>query len=94
MVIGYDYTHSNIGADGKDYITFMIEPERLDSHGMRCARAVDITNDYKKNIARISTFQWIYGYVKNFEVIKILKEQTVSDIEVPVIMKKLGITIK
>lgn len=94
MSVGYDYTHSNIGADGTDYITFMTEPERLDCHGMRCANAISITNNYRKNTATVSAFRWIHGYVKDNEIIKVLKEETISDNEVPALMKRLGITIK
>lgn len=94
IMFGYGYMHSKIGSDGKDYITFMIEPEVVDSHGMRWARAVDITNDYKKNTAQISTFRWVQGVPSDWKIIKVLKEETVSDSEVPALMEKLGIVIK
>src|SRR5574344_466330 len=35
-----DFTESKIGADGTDYITFMIEPERIDDRGLRYGKAI------------------------------------------------------
>lgn len=93
MAAGYDYTHSELGSDGKDYITFMTEPEKLDTHGMRWGGAIDITNDYKKNEALISRFQWRHGTPQDFEVLKVYKGQTICDAEVPTVLEKLGIKI-
>lgn len=93
-MIGYDYTHSNIGKDGKEYIMFMIEPERLDSRGLRNGRAINISIDHKKQTTVICRFRWIGGIPHDFELIKRLKGEVITDSEIPDLMSKLGIVLR
>ena len=93
MDFAYDYTHSEMDASGKDYISFMTRPERLDNNGLRYGPAICIFNDYIKNCATVFQFRWQIGRPFGFEQIAVLKEETICDTEVPALMNKLGITI-
>ena len=93
MAFGYDYTHSEIGANGEAYITFMTRPKRLDNNGLRYGPAIYILNDHIKNCATVFQFRWQFGRPFGFEQIAVLKEETICDTEVPALMNKLGIII-
>ena len=93
MNYGYDYTHSNLGKDGEEYITFMIALEVLDKHGMRNGLAIDIHINHVKQTTTVYKFLWWHGYVKNVEHIKTLKDEIITDNEVPALMKELGIKV-
>lgn len=93
MNYGYDYTHSSIGKDGEEYITFMIAPEILDKHEMRNGLAIDIHINHAKQTTTVYKFLWWHGYVKNLEHIKTLKDVIITDNEVPALMEELGIKV-
>lgn len=93
MAFGYDYTHSEIGANGEEYITFMTRPERLDDNGLRYGPAIYILNDHIKNCATVFRFQWQFGRPFGFEQIAAFKEETIWDTEVPALMNELEISI-
>lgn len=44
----YDFTISGIDGNGYQYMTGMLQPERLNSHGLRFGKAFDIGLDHKK----------------------------------------------
>lgn len=92
-MVGHDYTHSTLDADGFEYITFMTEPPMIDCHGMRNARAIDIHIDHRKNITKVYSFRWVYGYPRECKLLKTLKDETITDSEVPMLLQKLGIEI-
>ena len=94
MSIGYNYTHSAVDGNGMEYITFMLEPERLDEHGLRCGKAVDIDIDNLKQKTTVYTFDWIRGAPANFKKVIELKDDVVGDVEIPGLMERLGIKIK
>ena len=92
-MIGYDYTHSGIDGNGNEYITFLLAPERLDKHGLRCGPAIHIGIDNKHSRTDVYKFHWISGAPRQFEHILTLKGETIADSEVPAIMDKVGISI-
>ncbi len=94
MSIGYDYTHSAVDGNGMEYITFLLEPERLDEHGLRCGKAVHIDIDNRRQKTTVYTFDWIRGGPANFKKIFELKDDIVGAVEVPSLMERLGIKIK
>ena len=94
MSIGYDYTHSAVDGNGMEYITFLLEPERLDEHGLRCGKAGHIDIDNRGQKTTVYTFDWIRGGPANFKKIIEFKDDIVGDVEVPSLMERLGIKIK
>ena len=94
MSIGYDYTHSAVDGNGLEYISFLLEPERLDGNGLRCGKAVHIDIDNRRQKSTVYTFDWIHGGPANHEKIAELKDEVVGDVEIPGLMDRLGIKIK
>lgn len=94
MRFGFDYTHSAVDGNGAEYITFMLEPERLDGNGLRCGKAVHIDIDNRRQKTTVYTFDWIRGGPANFKKIIELKDDIVGAAEVPSLMERLGIKIK
>ena len=93
-MIGYDYTESKIGKDGRSYITFLTKPIRLDEHGLRSGEAVYILLNYAKESTEIYKFQWVRGIPSEFELIKRLKGEIITSPEIPSLMERFGINIK
>ena len=94
MRFGFDYTHSAVDGNGAEYITFMLEPERLDGNGLRYGKAVHIDIDNKRQKTTVYTFDWIRGGPANHEKIVELKDEVVGDVEIPNLMERLGIEVK
>lgn len=94
MSIGYDYTHSAPDGNGVEYISFMLEPERLDGYGLRCGKAVHIDIDNRRQKTTVFTFDWIRGGPANHKKIAELKDDVVGDVEIPGLMKRLGIYLE
>lgn len=94
MSFGYDYIHSNIDGNGVEYISFLLEPERLDGNGLRCGKAVHIEIDNRRQKTMVYTFDWIRGAPSNHKKIVELKDEVVGDAEIPSLMKRLGIEVK
>lgn len=94
MKYEYGYTHSSIGADGIEYITFMTDRERLDSHGLRNGPAISIDLDHKHQRTTVYKFDWIGGAPHHYECICILKDEIICDDEVPSLMTRLGVKVK
>lgn len=87
----YDFTVSGIDGNGYQYMTGMLEPERLDSHGMRCGKAFDIGLDHAKQRTTISKFRWISGVPCFFETVAVLKGEIVTESEVPYLLEKYNL---
>lgn len=94
MSFGYDYTHSAVDGNGVEYISFMLEPERIDGNGLRYGKAVHIDIDNKRQKTMVYTFDWIRGGPANHEKIVELKDEVVGDVEIPDLMERLGIEVK
>lgn len=93
MSFGYDYTHSGIDGNGMEYITFLLDTERLDGNGLRWGKAVHIEIDNKRQKTSVYTFDWIHGAPANHKKIAELKDETVGDTEIPGLMERLGIEV-
>ena len=91
MSFGYDYTHSAVDGNGMEYISFLLEPERLDEYGLRYGKAVHIDIDNQRQKTTVYTFDWIHGGPANHKKIAELKDDIVGDVEIPGLMKRLGI---
>lgn len=95
MMVGYNFTRSNIGSDGTDYFLFDIEPEKLNEHGLISGvRAVDFHRDHKHQNTTISTFVWINGAPHNWQTLKVVKGEILDEIEIPDWLEKLGLKVK
>lgn len=94
MRFGFDYTHSAVDGNGAEYITFMLEPERLDGNGLRYGKAVHIDIDNKRQKTTVYTFDWVRGCPTNHKRLAELKDEIVVDAEIPSLMKRLGIEVK
>lgn len=94
MGYGYQYTHSNLGADGTEYITFMTRPEILDDRGMRNGPAISIDIDHIHQKTEVFRFRWVHGAPRGFDRVCTLKNEIIVDSEVPELMKRLGIEVK
>lgn len=93
MKFGYDYTHSGVDGNGIEYITFLLEPERLSAYGFREGKAIHVEIDNNRQKTTIFRFDWINGGPKNFQEIAVLKDEIVCDEEIPGLMKRLGIEL-
>lgn len=94
MSFGYGYIHSAVDGNGFEYISFMLEPERLDAHGLRYGKAVHIDIDNQRQKSTVYTFDWMRGCPVNHKKIAELKDDVVGDVEIPGLMKQLGIEVK
>ena len=66
MSFGYDYTHSAVDGNGVEYISFMLEPERIDGNGLRYGKAVHIDIDNKRQKTMVYTFDWIRVKIRSY----------------------------
>ena len=87
----YDFTVSGIDGNGYQYMTGMLEIERLDSHGLRFGKAFNIGLDHKKQKTTISRFVWLGGVPHNFETVAVIKNEILTESEVPDLLKKYGL---
>ena len=87
----YDFTVSGIDGNGYQYMTGMLEPERLDSHGLRFGKAFDIGLYHKQQKTTINRFVWLGGAPHNFETVAVIKGEIAVESEVPVLLKKYGL---
>lgn len=94
MSFGYDYTHSAADGNGMEYISFLLEPEKIDENGLRYGKAVHIDIDNRRQKSTVYTFDWIRGGPANHKRIAELKDEVVGDVEIPGLMERLGIGVK
>ena len=94
MSFGYEYTHSGVDGNGYEYISFMLEPERVGENGLRYGKAVRIDIDNKRQKTTVSIFDWVRGCPRNFKTVCVLKDEIIGDVEVPGLMERLGIEVK
>ena len=87
----YDFTVSGIDGNGYQYMTGMLEPERLDSNGLRWGKAFDIGLDHAKQRTTISKFRWISGVPRFFETVAVLKGEIVTESEVSYLLEKYNL---
>lgn len=87
----YNFTVSNIGSDGIQYYTGLLEPERLDANGLCCGKAFDITMDHNRQRSVISTFMWIGGVPNNWKVSAVIKGEVFAVSEVKALLEKYGL---
>ena len=93
MSFGYEYTHSGVDGNGRESISFMLEPERLSAYGLREGKAILIEIDNRRQKSTIFRFDWIGGGPKNFQEIAVMKDNVIGDAEIPALMKQLGIEL-
>ena len=93
MGFGYDYTHSAVDGNGMESISFLLEPERLDAHGLRVGQAVHIEIDNKRQKTTVFRFDWLRGGPANHQKIAELQDNVIGDAEVPGLMERLGIRL-
>lgn len=66
----YKLTVSGIDGNGYQYISGMLEPERLDSNGFRVGKAFSVDIYHSKNESSLWTFQWVGGALRNVSASK------------------------
>ena len=87
----YNLTVSGIDGNGYQYISGMLEPERLDSNGFRVGKAFSVDIYHDKNESSLWTFQWVGGAPHNWTHIKTFRDEIIGLSEVPALLKKYGL---
>lgn len=93
MSFGYGYTHSAVDGNGLEYVSFLLEPERLDENGLRFGKAVHIDIDNRRQKTTVYTFDWVRGGPTNHKMVCELKDDVVGDVEIPGLMERIGIKV-
>lgn len=87
----YKLIVSGIDGNGFQYISSMLEPERLDSNGFRIGKAFSVEIYHGKNESSLWTFQWIGGAPRNWTHIKTFRGEIIDESEVPALLKKYNL---
>lgn len=87
----YNLTVSGIDGNGYQYISGMLEPERLDSNGFRVGKAFSVEIYHDKNESSLWTFQRVGGAPRNWTHIKTFRDEIIELSEVPALLKKYGL---
>lgn len=87
----YDFTISGIDGNGFQYYTGMLEPERLDAHGLRCGRAFSVDLDHRKQASALYTFNWIGGAPHAWKLVTSFKGEIIAPEEVAGLLQKYGL---
>lgn len=87
----YKLTVSGIDGNGYQYISGMLEPERLDSNGFRVGKAFSVEIYHDKNESSLWTFQRVGGAPRNWTHIKTFRDEIIELSEVPALLKKYGL---
>ena len=87
----YNLTVSGIDGNGYQYISGMLEPERLDSNGFRVGKAFSVEIYHNKNESSLWTFQRVGGAPRNWTHIKTFRDEIIELSEVPTLLKKYGL---
>ena len=87
----YNLTVSGIDGNGYQYISGMLEPERLDSNGFRVGKAFSVEIYHDKNESSLWTFQRVGGAPRNWTHIKTFRDEIIGLSEVPALLKKYGL---
>ena len=84
----YKLIVSGIDGNGYQYISGMLEPERLDSQGFRVGKAFSVEIYHDKNESSLWTFQRVGGAPRNWTHIKTFRDEIIELSEVPALLKK------
>ena len=87
----YNLTVSGIDGNGYQYISGMLEPERLDSNGFRVGKAFSVEIYHDRNESSLWTFQRVGGAPRNWTHIKTFRDEIIGLSEVPALLKKYGL---
>ena len=87
----YQLTVSGVDGNGYQYISGMLEPERLDSNGFRIGKAFIIEIYHGKNESSLWTFQWVGGAPRDWTHIKTFRGEIIAPSEVPALLKKYNL---
>lgn len=87
----YKLIVSGIDGNGYQYISGMLEPERLDSNGFRVGKAFSVDIYHSKNESSLWTFQWVGGAPRNWTHIKTFRDEIIGENEVQALLKKYGL---
>lgn len=89
----YNYCHSNPDGNGIEYISFLVKKPMIDSHGLLNGRGIYITMDNKKQKTEVYSDVWVGGAPKKHQRLLTLKDEIITDIEVPALIRRLGIEV-
>lgn len=87
----YDLTVSGIDGNGFQSISGMLEPERLNSYGLRTGKAFSFQIFHTKNKTELWTFEWVHGAPHNWKLIATFRDEIIAESEVEKILKKYGL---
>ena len=87
----YKLIVSGIDGNGYQYISGMLEPERLDSNGFRVGKAFSVEIYHDKNESSLWTFQRVGGAPRNWTRIKTFRDEIIELSEVPALLEKYGL---
>lgn len=90
----YGYCHSNPDGNGMEYISFLVDRPLIDGYGLLNGKGIYIRMDNKKQRTDVYKNTWVGGVPQNHECILTLKDEILTDIEVPALMQRLGIEVK
>lgn len=88
------YIHSDISADGRDYITFMPHGVRYGYKDTLCGYTITIYNNYNRNCCEVWDGELVHGFPRGGKCLYKSKEETISDSEVLSLLNRLGIEVK
>lgn len=90
----YGYCHSEPDGNGMEYISFLVDSPLIDGYGLLNGKGIYIRIDNKKQRTEVYKNTWVGGAPQNHECILALKDEILTDIEIPELMQQLGIAIK
>ncbi len=87
----YNLIVSGIDGNGYQYISGMLEPERLDYLGRREGKAFSVEIYRTKNESSLWTFDRVGGGPRNWTHIKTFRDEIIAPSEVPALLKKYNL---
>ena len=87
----YQLTVSGVDGNGYQYISGMLEPERLDSLGRCEGKAFSVEIYHTKNESSLWTFERVGGGPRNWTHIKTFRDEIIDLSEVPALLKKYNL---
>lgn len=87
----YNLTVSGIDGNGLQYISGMLEPERLDDRNLQNGKAFCFDIFHPKNKTELWTFEWAHGAPTDHKQIATFKDEIITESEIEAILTKYGL---
>lgn len=89
----YEYIHSAPDGNGVEYISFHIRKPQIDEHGLLNGEGIYIRIDNKRQRTDVYSDTWVGGAPKGHQHLLTLKDEIITDVEVPALMRRIGIEV-